>query len=507
MKQTPIGTKQFTFTTGIIDALGANLYERDTALVELIANGRDACFRKGTVPWIEITKLRRGESKVFNGETLVVTDHGDGFRDSEDWSKYLMIGESPHRHDPKLFGMNGIGKFAAFFFNPDEYMVRTCPDEEGDVQVLRVRKEDLLREGTADNFFLSERGDLSTDPKEGSFTSIVIENMRVLYPEDRIREEIPPLLSIEDWRVFLNGTPLPRRKSLGEDIIIQTPPMPDGIGTITCRLGITEQVSTKADAVMVTGGGRLIGRLDELPQSADIPECLFHPHLYGTIDVEGWLKQTTISKTQLRGDTATGPGFNTFTKALKSYVQEPVEKALIQIEEAGAQPNKVTRWLENVGKDFTKAFGPPVVEGEEEKTGVPATRDRSKRQTPGTVRPTGTGPGHEKTKKPGPGEGSQTYKGPSEGEDNPLYVRVEDKTYRIFPTKSAEPLPASITSRGTTLILAINHKRFQKAVGRGSNAFRTFLEHAIAEAHVRHLEPGETSTNFARRVDKVLARI
>lgn len=506
-----VGRYVFKPTQGLVRVVGKNLYTRITAIMELVANGRDACVKKGIVPEIHINVFP-SNSRYFKGETIVVTDYGCGFMGTEDWEEYLKVGESPFENREGFFGANGIGKFAALYFNPDGYTIRTCPDNSDNVQVLEVLSKDIFSDSDTkkDNFFIDQRGNVITDPKSGSFTSIIIEDIKTFYSPKQILQDLPRHLPIEPWIITVNNENVRKREEFGEAIEITTPSLPK-IGIISCRIGVVEKASFDADRIMLLGGGRPICPLIHLPKVKDLDSIFLHPNLFGWISVEKWVKEATVAKDQLRLSASEGDSWNTFVKGLKLYFRQKLEEAVARLESVVSLNDHLLKGLKDLQKEFENSFGSPfeIIEadkdkgiGEKEKT--KATR-RKKNNNGESHTDIGNDDKKIKTSHP---KNLGDVDGEREFEHNPDYLvlRIEDKAYQLVITMADELVPAQVRP-GNIMVIASNHQRLAAIQNRGVGAFKTCLEQALIEAHLRYTEPGEGAEAFSAKVYNLLSQL
>lgn len=464
------------------------------------------------------SRKRRRSSSVFgplrpaasgsDGHTLVVTDHGRGFPSQKEWDDYLRVGESSSASRDELFGVNGLGKFAPLFF-ADSFTVRTCPNSGTDVIVVHIEKDRIF----SGDFktYLGRRGDLPTDPEEGSFTSIIIEGMEEPYDPTQIMEELTNELAIEPRTITVNNALVPPRKTIGDAVKLSTGRAMPKIGIVSCEVGVTER-SIRSDSIRLLGGGREICSLNELPPAyrRQLAPIFFHPHLFGWINVERWAKRSTIAKDRLRADAMSRAEWTSFIRALELFFRKPFERAVEQLDLGVSSPDRMISTLRSLTTTFQAkwpvdpklaaefGFGIGTADGKEDK--VPGTRGPNKGAKPGSVEGTGKGTPKGTTGKPGIGTGTRTTSAPT------FLIRIQDTVYRLWPINSAEAWPAYV-GRGNMIFLAVNNLRYQLVRRRGIKAELTFLEQVVVEAHVREKRPGDGPAVFLSEVHQLLSTL
>lgn len=168
-----------------------------TAIVELVANSWDAGATRVDVKWPNI-----------HGEELVISDNGEGMTQDEFYRRWgtlsydrtraqsntvtFMAGDTNRTR--RVFGRNGIGRFAAFCFGP-EYKVMT---KKGGYE-----NKFLVKKGTTRPLDFSHLGDAETS--ETGTKIIVPATCAGIISGDTIRAELGcRFLTDPSFQVFVN---------------------------------------------------------------------------------------------------------------------------------------------------------------------------------------------------------------------------------------------------------------------------------------------------------------
>jgi hypothetical protein len=229
----------------------ALLHDPASAIVELVANAWDA-----GAPTVKIDWPRR------SGEFVRVIDSGQGMTADQFMHRWLTLAYDRTKEQPSLvnvvgmieerrvFGQNGMGRFAAFCFGP-EYVVSTVSG--GRRSIFRVRR------GIEKPIIVEQIGD---ETANGSGTAIEVKHDgSIPLKEDTIRSEIGKrFLTDPSFNVSVNGVKVDF-EDIGETGIERFLVPVDGLASIDVLLIDAEQTdrSTKQHGVAWHVNQRLVG--------------------------------------------------------------------------------------------------------------------------------------------------------------------------------------------------------------------------------------------------------
>ncbi len=171
-----------------------------TALVELVANCWDAGATRVDIKW-----------PTAHGDDLVITDNGEGMTKDEFYRRWgtLSYDRTKHQSDTvtvatghvsrsrRVFGRNGIGRFAAFCFG-HEYQVTTKKD--------RCANTFVVKKGTTRPLDFNHLGQADSIDGETGTTILVPDTSSGIIGGETIRNELGcRFLTDPSFQVFVNG--------------------------------------------------------------------------------------------------------------------------------------------------------------------------------------------------------------------------------------------------------------------------------------------------------------
>lgn len=451
-------------------AISKDLYPSFVAaLVELIFNGLDAANIRGVIPDIIVRVWKPGEHPLCpDSMGLSVLDNGTGMV-SKAIKAFGMVGESVHTLLTYIHGKKGLGKAAAFALGTkDRFFITTNIGDDNGTWRYDIKDKFFDPKGFTPVEVVKKMPQL---PTAGPFTEIFIPDLTVDFNIDKARDELTNLLPINrDWKVTVQGKPVKQRVFKGERF--ETEVIPALKGKVTFEFGVAEITAAEDTVFLIdSGSGRTVTDLHSLPATVkrELHLLLFHPRLIGQVQVVDLEKHCTSDRTKLKASFWSSAAGKALIGALNTFGVDLAKKVTGEDEE---KPKGISKLLTDVKDVFDSCFGKADPMG--------GWNDGENSGPGGKKRESGE---KDKSKKLGDGRNSGSGGNKPTARDG-LWLKIEDKTYRILSFYTSSALPAEVR-RGTIIVNTGHPKSIRLDKIKGNAQLKLeHLVHFLVEAHI-----------------------